>query len=419
MKYLIFMILFLCLFTGFSEAQNPDQGYYNYLKEQVTTAGEEIPEFIIEECWNFIGSFPESSYLPGVLYLLAQLYEAEKDYPEAFSTYMKHVILFPQNLQKNDVITAINQIVHNHADRVFRTKRTKIDEFLTSPQNTLPVVTAIYKYLNFVYELEIDELNEIIHREIAWYLRTFPKTAKNMDELILWQGDLFEKSRDWNEAASAYSKILFLTPDSPLIPQTLLQIGLIQYREQRAYTQARDSFMKIITDFPETQTAGDAQFYLAEVYEEKLDNPNEAAANYRLLIETYPKNANAVEALKRVAELHEDQDAYEEAISTYYQIFELYPNHQYTPEALLEIEKLYRRRFENYEKAIETLKLYSSQYSQREDAAERLFDAAEMFEDDLQNKLAAIETYREVISSFPESKYAKRAQERIEELSVE
>lgn len=419
MKYFLFLILFLCLFSGFLQAQIPDQGYYNYLKEKVATAGKEIPEFMIEECWNFIESFPESNYLPGALYLLAQLYETEKDYPEAFSTYMKHVILFPQDQQKNDIVTAINQIVHNHADRMFRTKRTKIDEFLTSPQNRLPVVTAAYKYLNFIYELEIDDLNAMIRREITWYLHTFPKTAKNMDELILWQGDLFEKSRDWDEAATAYSKILFLTPESSLIPQTLLKIGLIQYREQRAYEQARDSFMKIITDFPETQTAGDAQFYLAEVYEEKLDNPDEAAANYRLLVEAYPKNANAVEALKRVAELHEDQDAYEEAIAAYYQIFELYPSHQYTPEALLEIETLYRRRFENFEKAIETLKLYASQYSQREDAAERLFDAAEMFEDDLQNKLAAIETYREVISSFPESKYAKKAQERIEELSAE
>ena len=419
MKIYVIILLFLSLFSGLLTAQIPDEDYYNYLQERVSTAHKQIPEFIIEECWNFIGAYPESKFLPGVLYLLARTYETEKDYAEAFSTYMKHVILFPQDLQKNDIITAINQIVHNHAERIFRNKRTKIDEFLTNPQNTLPLVTAVYKYLNFVYELEIDELNEFLRHEITWYLHAFPKEAKNADELLLWQGDLFEKSKDWDEAVSIYTKIIFIAPESQLIPQTLLQIGLLQYREQRAYEYARDSFMKVITDYPETEAAGDAQFYLAEVYEEKLDNPNEAVANYRLLIETYPKNPNAVEALKRVAELHEDQDAYAEAIATYYQIFELYPNHQYTPEALLEIEKLYRRQFENFEKAIEILKLYSSQYPQREDAAERLFDAAELFEDDLQNKLAAIETYREVINNFPQSKYAERAQERIEKLSAE
>jgi TolA-binding protein len=60
-----------------------------------------------------------------------------------------------------------------------------------------------------------------------------------------------------------------------------------------------------------------------------------------------------------------------------------------------------------------------TQYPEHKDAAERLFDAGEIYEDDLERKQAAIDTYHEVINKFPTSKYAERAQDHIEDLSQE
>jgi len=418
MKTFIHGLLILPMAMCILLAQIPEDGYYGYLQELGTRYDSEIPEFIIDECWNYLRTYPGSKHVPGVLSLLGNTYQNEKDYAEAFATYMKHVILFPQDVNKNDMITAINQIVHNRAERMFREKRTNIDEFLTTPNNSLPLVTSGYKYLKFIYDLDIEDLYDFLRQEITWYLNIFPKEAKYADELLMCQAEMYEKKKDWDEAASVYLKILYIAPESVIIPQTLYQIGMLQYHELRKYENSRDTFTKIITDYSESDIAGDAQFYLGELYQNKLDNFNEAVANYRLLIETYPKNKFAVEALKRVAEIKEDMDAFEDAIATYYQIFELYPSDVYTPEALLEIAALYRRKFDNYEKTIETLKLYAKQYPQREDAAERLYDAADIYEDELQNAAAAIETYREVTTQFPDSKYAKKAQERIEKLSV-
>ena len=122
-----------------------------------------------------------------------------------------------------------------------------------------------------------------------------------------------------------------------MIPQSLFQTGFLQYEETGDYQMAKDTFVSLIAAHPETPVAGEAQFYLAELYEEKLDNPDEAVANYRVLVETYPDNKFAVEALKRVAEIMDDKERYEESIASYHQIFELYPKNTFAPEALLEI----------------------------------------------------------------------------------
>jgi TolA-binding protein len=185
----------------------------------------------------------------------------------------------------------------------------------------------------------------------------------------------------------------------------------------REYQAAKDSFISLITEYPEIPIAGDAQFFLAELYEEKFDNKDEAVSNYRVLVETYPENRFAVESLKRVAEIMKDRDNYEETIASYYQIVELYPKNKFAPDALLEIEYLYRRQLNNYEKSIETLKLFASQYPDREDAPEHLYDAAEIYADELNNKQAAIDTFHELINKFPDSKYAERAKDKIADLS--
>ncbi len=250
-------------------------------------------------------------------------------------------------------------------------------------------------------------------------MRGYTKEAKNVDQLYYWIGDIYTKLSEEHQAIFSYNRIRFITPESILIPQALFQTGYLQYEETGDYQKAKDTFVSLIAAHPEAPVAGEAQFYLAELYEKKLDNPDEAVANYRVLVETYPDSKYAVESLKRVAEIMEDKERHEEAIASYHQIFELYPKNEYAPEALLEIETIYRKNIENYEKAIEILKLYSSQYPEREDASERLYDAAEMYSDELNNKQAAIDTYTEVIKNFPNSKYAEKAKDSIEDLRAE
>jgi TolA-binding protein len=302
---------------------------------------------------------------------------------------------------------------------MFSEKRKDIDELISQTLSFTDRNIAFFEYIKYIFELNIEDLNEFLLQDIKTYIIIYTEKAKNVDQLYFWIGSLYKKSSDWKQSILAFEKIKYLSPESLLIPQALFQIALLQYQETGQYNEAKDTFVSLISANPDLSVSGDAQFYLAELYENKLDNPDEAVANYRVLVESYPDNRFAVESLKRVAEIMQDQENYIEAIASYYQIYELYPKNTYTPEAILEIENLYLGKLENYEKAIETLKLYAEQFPQREDAAERLYDAGDLYNDELNDKQAAIDIYTEVMNKFPNSDYAEKAKEQIQDLNEE
>jgi TolA-binding protein len=417
-KIMILLILIILPVTNLL-SQVPEAGYFEYLKQAFEKRNSDVMEYLIEESNRYLLTFWDSPNADEVQFMLGIMYEDESMYSHAFLSYLKIKFIHPNSDRRNDSVSNLNQIVHNKAEGTFSEKRKNIDELVSQ---TLPFTdrnTAYYDYIKFVYELNIEDLNEIILDDINTYITIYSKNAKSVDQLYFWIGGLYKKSSDWSQAILAYNKIKYIAPESLLIPQALFQVGLLQYQETGQYSEAKDTFVSLISAHPDLSVSGDAQFYLAELYEKNLDNPDEAVANYRLLVESYPNSRHAVESLKRVAEIMQDKENYVEAIAAYYQIYELYPKNTYTPEAILEIEDLYRKRLEDYLKAIDTLKLYADQFPQREDAAERLFDAGDIYRDELNNKQAAIDTYTEVINKFPTSDYAESAKERIQDLNEE
>ena len=386
MKKLILFYSILVLSTTSLVAQISENGTFLYLQNAYTLRNSDVMSYLIKECNNYLVSFWDSPDADEVLFMLGNLYEEEKMYPRAFLAYLKIKFVHPSSDRRNDSVSNLNQIVHNKAESTFRDKRKKIDELVSQTLSFTDRNTAYYDLIQFVYELNIEEMNEVLLNDIYFYTQIYSKDAKNPDQLYYWIGDLYKKLSDWHEAILAYKKIQFITPESILIPQAQFSIALLEYNETDEYQKSKDTFIQLISSHPELSIAADAQFYLAELYQEKLDNTNEAVSNYRILVESYPDSRLAVESLKRVGKIMEDNDNYEEAIASYHQIFELYPTNPYAPEALLEIESLYRRKLENYEKAIEVLKLYANQFPEREDAAERLFDAADLYKEEL-NKI--------------------------------
>jgi len=419
MKKIVIFTLLSILLSSSLFAQIPESGSYKYLQDAFSKRNSDVMEYLMSECNQYLLTFWDSPNADEVQFMLGLIYEDEKMYTEAFLSYLKIKFIHPNSDRRKDSVSNLNQIVHNKAEGTFSDKRKDIDELVSQTLTFQDRNTAYFDFIKFVFELNIEDLNEILLKDIETYSIIYAKSVKDIDQLYFWIGSLYKKSSDWHQSILAYSKIKYISPESILIPQALFQIALMQYEETSQYSEAKDTFVSLIAAHPELSVAGDAQFYLAEIYEKRLENTDEAIANYRVLVETYPTSRFAVESLKRVAEIMEDKENYVEAIAAYYQIFELYPKNNYTPEALLEIENLYRQRLENYDKAIETLKLYADQFSQREDAAEKLFDAGDIYNDDLNNKQAAIDTYNEVINKFPTSDYAEKAKDQIQDLTEE
>jgi TolA-binding protein len=419
MKKQFIIIVLIILSANTLLSQLPESGSFQYLKDAFSKRNSDVMDYLINECNQYLLSFWDSPNADEVLFMLGRMYEDESMYEQAFLSYLKIKFIHPNSNRRNDSVSNLNQIIHNKAEGMFSEKRKDIDELVSQTLSFTDRNLAFFDYIKYIYELNVEDLNEYLLQDIKTYIIIYTEKAKNVDQLYFWIGSLYKKSSEWDPSILAFEKIKYLSPESLLIPQALFQVALLQYQETGQYNEAKDTFVSLISANPDLSVSGDAQFYLAELYENKLENPDEAVANYRVLVESYPDNRFAVESLKRVANIMQDKDNYVEAIASYYQIYELYPKNSYTPEAILEIENLYLEKLENYEKAIETLKLYAEQFPQREDAAERLYDAGELYNDELNNKQAAIDTYTDVTNKFPNSDYAEKAKERIQDIGEE
>lgn len=417
-----FKILFLTIIFIFGTkifAQIDESKYFDFLQQSFTNKVSDDNEFLITQFEIYLNTFPGSAKGDEALFLLGKLFIEEREYFDALSCFAKINFLYPNSARLKDAKVEYTQIVQDHESRAFEDIQINFLKKLNESKSEKEFISSYFDYLFFFHESNIEDLNKILMKDINYYMSYFPSKIENGDQILLWQGKIYETERDWIEAVLSYKKLKHVFPNSSLIPEVLYRIAFLEYSELSKIQIAKEHFVQIITDFDQSPFAGDAQFYLAELYEKELDNKKEAITNYRLVVETFPKNKYAVESLKRVAEILEYDDKYEEAIASYYQIVELYPQDEFAPDALKEIKTLYVRKLENYQKAIETLKFYATQYQDKEDAAEMLFDAAEIYEDDLGEKQAAIDTYHQVINAFPKSDYAEKAKDRIEYLSEE
>jgi len=419
MKNFLALIFVLFVFNSSIFAQVNEAKYYEYLKTTFAQKSGDETEFLILQFKDYLNSFPLSQNNDGIYYMLGEMYKNDRSYFQALVNYLKVVYLYSGSAKSAAAKTNITQLVKDHEERTFEDIQTeflaKINEAKSSPE----IANSFFEYLMFVKFQNLENFNEILIEETGYYLKYFGDKANNADQVLFWQAELYGIESDWTEASLTYKKLITLFPTSTLIPQVIYNSALIEYQEISKPNEAKESFVQLISNYAESEFAGNAQFYLGELYEKELQDNNEAIANYRLLVETYPKNEFAIEALKRVAELLYDDEKYEEAIASYYQIVELYPKDEFATEALMEIKDIYVRRLENYLKAIETLKFFADQYKDHEDAAENLYDAADMYYDDLNNKQAAIDTYHQIINDFPDSKYAEWAKDKIEDLSEE
>ena len=360
-KIYILFILIVCIPATHTQSQIPEQNYYQFIMDLYSKKNPDINKILIIEIHNYLEIYSKSEKCDELLFTLGQIYLFNEKYPESFICNLKIKFLYPESERQKDATLNLVLIMRKRAENVFKNISSELEQLIINKIPFTDYTTAFYDYLSFLYQLKIKDLNNLICKEIDYYLRTNNK-HKNRDQLLYWMAQIYEDNEEWYKAITHYQKLIYLNPESPLKVKSLFRIAYVQYKETEEYEQSRDNFIKIVTEFAETDIAPQAQFYLAEIHEKEFDNTQEAVSNYRLLVETYPESQNAVEALKRVAKIKYKEENYEEAITSYYQIYELYPENDFVSDALIEIEEIYRKKLKLYDKAIQILILYSNHF---------------------------------------------------------
>ncbi len=107
------------------------------------------------------------------------------------------------------------------------------------------------------------------------------------------------------EAITALNDILTNHKGEKIEDEALLKQGEI-YEKSGEYAKAEANYLKIIEFYNDDILADDAHFSLAKIYEEKLDQPDKAKAQYEAIIFNFADSIYFVEARKKYRALRGD-----------------------------------------------------------------------------------------------------------------
>lgn len=119
------------------------------------------------------------------------------------------------------------------------------------------------------------------------------------------KADLFAFQNKTDDAILVLDKILKEHKGENIIAQTLYQQAKL-YEKKKQYVKAKTNYQDIIKTYRDGILADDALYYLAELYNSHLENPDEAKALYEKIIFEHQDSIYFIEARKKFRMLRGD-----------------------------------------------------------------------------------------------------------------
>lgn len=119
------------------------------------------------------------------------------------------------------------------------------------------------------------------------------------------RADLLLFKKDKEAALRTLDSIPKYFPTSPLKDEVIFKKYKVALKEGD-YQKSKSLLEELIADYAQDILGDDALFELAKLYEEKLDDKDQAMEFYKQLMTTYPSSLHVVESRKRFRELRGD-----------------------------------------------------------------------------------------------------------------
>lgn len=194
--------------------------------------------------------------------------------------------------------------------------------------------------------------------------------------------------------------------------KTQYLIGKIYDAKLSQYQLAAESYEIALTCFPDSTKAENAHFRLGEIYHKELGDFTRAIEQFKLLIKRFPVSAHIPQSYANIAAIYElDLKEYGLAISQYRKMFTLYYNtwrREVAIKCQKKIAELYEK-LQNYEQALAEYKYYLEICDWSENAALVQYKIALLYDEkfaDIGN--AAIE-YQKLLDNYYKPPFAKEA----------
>jgi len=309
----------------------------------------------------------------------------------------------------------------------------KEDE-VTLIDNGNPIVVRAVgdKYLfdgGIIYYDSVDYENALT--AFQQLVNDFPD-SQYADDAQYYIGYIYEKKLGccyYIQALLEYQELINNYPDSSYADDAQLGIGNCYYVTYD-YSHAIEAYQKLIDDYPESSLLALAQYSIGQSYR-KLANYGQAILEFNKVIESYSESDYAAPAQYYIGYSHYQAKDYSQAILEFQKVIDYYPDSIWpgesdrliAPCAQYYIGWCYGQKLEQWNDAIPAFQLVIDNYrnstwsSGNEIPPDAQYQIGWCYEQ-LELWCEAIDAYQLVIDNYPGTSWYGKAQERLDEISI-
>jgi len=220
------------------------------------------------------------------------------------------------------------------------------------------------------------------------------------DKYLFDSGVIYYNMEDYNNAIITFQQLITDYPESEYADVAQYYIAWSHYN-LALYEQAILEFEKIIDNYPNSEFVDDAQYYIAYCNEKKLGYYVKALLQYYNFLDNYPGSEYADDAQLGIGDCCYAMRQYSSAIEGYQKVLDNYPQSPLLALAQYSIAHSYRR-MAKYDMAIDEFKKVIDNYPESEYAAPaQYYIGYSCYE--FQDYNQAILEFQKAIDNYPNS----------------
>jgi len=294
------------------------------------------------EAWNtLLARFPGAAEVPEALYRIADTQFGLADFAAADRAYSRLLSQIPDGARAADALFGLANCAYNQGQD----------------------------------DLAINRFGE--------FVETYPEDVRTEDAELGIQSCYYRSGRDMTEYLERH-------PESALAADVYWNKGQDAFAAGR-FRESAESFERVTLDYPESESAPGALFYLAESYyrDESLE---QALAGFRNFSTTHPEHDLTELACLRAATCLFKTEQFGPAAEQYVALTDLFPQGEYAPLAAFNAAICYQE-LEEWHEAIGSLERFAADYPDHENAQGVWLQVAALYQEELGDWHRAVDAY--------------------------
>ena len=408
MKSILFTLIIA--FSLFAQSDHPNERFTFLQQIYFENSTGQYNAYLESELQAFLQKYPNSDQTDQVILMLGDVqFNRNKPY-SAFIQYLKIPTLFPKSSLSDEARKKLNQFFKMNKNAAFLDIKDTILTYLNQKHYFETRQEAAVDLYNFLFSLELPELRLPLLRDLECFAQSCQENSAHGDIVLFLKGKLNVSLKHFSSAEADFRELLSLYKHSLLAADALFQVGWIDYKYLKKTEDAKNAFVRIINAFPNNENTPKAQFYLAELYVNRLDSLNAGIDNYRLFVDAFPDHPLFKQAFKRLTLLLFKTKRYEEAVTLIGMHLNKHAQDSTFYAVVDSMARVLKTNFRKYNYAARCYVLLASANPQSAQSPFYLYNAARIYKMNLKDIGRAKDICQRLQKSYPDSPYAVKCQ---------